>query len=80
MLNQALMATTPGIKGWYVRTGGGDGWISPGTPGATADAPLGEATWKVVAGLADRTATRSSPPVTSGSYLRQNNYRVRRAQ
>jgi hypothetical protein len=76
VLTQSLMATTPNIKGWYVRTGGGDAWITPGTPGTAADAPLGEANWKVVPGLADAACFSFEAPSHVGSYLRQNNYRV----
>ncbi|WP_202818831.1 hypothetical protein [Actinosynnema sp. ALI-1.44] len=46
-LTQSLMATTPetAAKGWYVRSGGGDAWITPGTQsGTVSDAPLGDAT------------------------------------
>ncbi|WP_415830359.1 AbfB domain-containing protein, partial [Kibdelosporangium persicum] len=77
VLNQALMTTTPGVKGWHVRTGGGDAVITPGTPGVPGEAPLGEATWKVVAGLADTACYSFESATKVGSYLRQQDQRVK---
>ncbi|WP_415830177.1 AbfB domain-containing protein, partial [Kibdelosporangium persicum] len=78
VLNQALMTTTPGVKGWHVRTGGGDAVITPGTPSTTAgEAPLGEATWKVVTGLADAACYSFESATKVGSYLRQQDQRVK---
>ncbi|MGW4213728.1 AbfB domain-containing protein [Lentzea sp. NPDC004789] len=80
VLTQSLMATTKETlaKGWFVRTGGGDSWITPGTPSTTAgDAPLGEASWKVVAGLADPACFSFESGAHVGSYLRQQDYRVK---
>ncbi|WP_424188257.1 AbfB domain-containing protein [Actinokineospora sp. G85] len=77
VLEQALMSSTAGTKGWHVRSGGGDAWITPGTSGPAADAPLGEATWKVVAGLADAACYSLESSTHAGSYLRQENHRVK---
>ncbi|SDY30121.1 Short repeat-containing protein of unknown function [Amycolatopsis xylanica] len=77
VLAQSLMATTPGAKGWYVRSGGGDAWITPGTPGAAGEAKLGESTWKTVAGLADPACYSFESAGHVGSYLRQQDMRVK---
>jgi hypothetical protein len=78
VLNQSLMASTPGSQGWYVHTGGGDAWITPGTPSTTtSDIPLGDASWKVAAGLADPNCYSFESATHVGSYLRQQDYRVK---
>lgn len=78
VLNQSLMTTTPGVTGWYVHTGGGDAWITPGEQSTTtADAPLGEASWKVVIGLADTNCFSLESATHVGSYLRVQDYRVK---
>lgn len=80
VLTQSLMATTAEFdaKGWYVRSGGGDAWLTPGTQSTTvADAPLGEASWKVVSGLADPACFSFESTTHAGSYLRHQSYRVR---
>ncbi|WP_173142628.1 AbfB domain-containing protein [Kibdelosporangium persicum] len=80
VLNQSLMATTPqtAAKGWYARSDGGDAWITPGTQSTTvADAPLGEASWKVVTGLADTNCFSFESTTHVGSYLRHQSYRVK---
>ncbi|SMD14955.1 AbfB domain-containing protein [Kibdelosporangium aridum] len=78
VLNQSLMTTTPGVKAWHVRTGGGDAGITPGTQSTTtADAPLGEASWKVVTGLADVNCFSFESAAHVGSYLRVQDYRVK---
>jgi hypothetical protein len=76
VLNQALMATSPGSRGWYVRSGGGNAWISAGTPVPAGDVPLGSATWTVVAGLADATCFSFESVEHVGSYLRQHDSQV----
>lgn len=76
VLEQSLMTTTPGLRGRYVRTDGGDAVTATGTPGTVADAPLGAATWKVVPGLADVNCYSLESAGHVGSYLRQNNFRV----
>ncbi|CAM4157854.1 AbfB domain-containing protein [Kibdelosporangium persicum] len=78
VLNQALMTTTPGVKAWHVRSGGGDAVITPGTQSTTAaNIPLGEATWKVVTGLADAACYSFESATKVGSYLRQQDQRVK---
>ncbi|SMD23506.1 AbfB domain-containing protein [Kibdelosporangium aridum] len=77
VLNQSLMTTTPGVTGWYVHTGGGDAWITPGTPGNAGETPLGDATWKVVTGLADANCYSFESTAHVGSYLRVQDYRVK---
>ncbi|SFB48415.1 LGFP repeat-containing protein [Amycolatopsis marina] len=77
VLEQALMTTTPSVKGWHVRSGGGDAWITTGTQGTAGEAPLGEATWKVVSGLADANCYSFESATRVGSYLRQQDYRVK---
>ncbi|MFD8494623.1 AbfB domain-containing protein [Amycolatopsis sp. NPDC059657] len=77
-LAQALMTTTPTVKGWFVRSDGGDAWITPGTPSATAgEGKLGAATWKVVSGLADPACFSFESSGHVGSYLRQQDMRVK---
>jgi hypothetical protein len=78
VLNQSLMATTAGHRGWYVRAAGGDGSLTPGRPSViAADAPLGAATWKVVTGLADPACYSFESATSVSSYLRQQDYRVK---
>ncbi|MCE7008676.1 AbfB domain-containing protein [Kibdelosporangium philippinense] len=78
VFNQALRTTTPGVKAWHVRAAGGDAGITPGTQSTTtADTPLGEATWKVVTGLADTNCYSFESATHVGSYLRVQDYRVK---
>ncbi|MCE7010155.1 AbfB domain-containing protein [Kibdelosporangium philippinense] len=77
---QSIMATTAATaaKGWYVRAGGGDAFITPGVQsGTVADAPLGEASWKVVPGLADENCFSLESATHAGSFVRHQDYRVK---
>jgi hypothetical protein len=77
---QSLAVTSPVVKGWYLQSGGGDAWTTPGeagtnsTPGVIADA-----TWKVTAGLADPNCFSLESAQHAGSYLRQQDFRVKLA-
>lgn len=79
VLMQSLQTTTPGVKGWYVRSTGGNTWITPGNTGTDGTAVLDAANWKVVAGLADQNCFSLESSQFPGSYLRQNNFRVQLA-
>ncbi|MCE7008136.1 AbfB domain-containing protein [Kibdelosporangium philippinense] len=80
VLTQSIMATTAATaaKGWYLRSGGGDAVITPGSQGDTvADAPLGEASWKIVPGLADENCFSLESTTHAGSFVRHQDYRVK---
>ncbi|WP_410599970.1 AbfB domain-containing protein [Amycolatopsis sp. lyj-90] len=70
-LEQGFSGVTLNTRGWHVRSGGGDAWATPGTqPANTVTAPLGEASWKVVTGLADANCFSLESATRVGSYLR----------
>ncbi len=77
VLNQSLQTVTPGVKGWYVHSGGGDAWITPGQAGTDGTKPLPYATWKVANGLADPLCYSFESVDRTGNYLRQQDFRVK---
>ncbi|MGH3941760.1 MAG: AbfB domain-containing protein, partial [Pseudonocardiaceae bacterium] len=79
VLAQSLQTTTPGVKGWYVRSAGGNAWITPGKADPNGTTVLDAANWKVVAGLADPNCFSLESTQFPGSYLGQNNFRVQLA-
>lgn len=79
LLDQALQATTLNVKGWYVRTEGGDAWITPGDAGTAGTAKLGAATWTVADGLADSECFSLKSTQSEGTYLRIKDLRVQLA-
>ena len=76
LLDQALQATTQNVKGWYVRSEGGDAWISPGDAGTNGTAKVGAATWTVAEGLADPDCFSLKSTQSEGTYLRIKDLRV----
>ncbi|MBP2328141.1 hypothetical protein JOF56_008526 [Kibdelosporangium banguiense] len=76
-LTQSLGTTTPGVRGWYIDSAGGDAWITPGNAGTGTGGPLTGATWKVANGLADSTCYSFESTDYAGSYLRQQDLRVK---
>ncbi|MFI6302605.1 AbfB domain-containing protein [Amycolatopsis thailandensis] len=71
VLEQAFAGVTAGRRGWHVRSAGGDAWATPGTqPSNAVTAPLGDATWKIVPGLADPNCFSLESATRVGSYLR----------
>ncbi|WP_052120971.1 AbfB domain-containing protein [Amycolatopsis sp. MJM2582] len=71
VLEQAFAGVTAGRRGWHVRSAGGDAWATPGTqPSNVVTAPLGDATWKIVPGLADPNCFSLESATRVGSYLR----------
>jgi hypothetical protein len=77
---QSLGVISPAVKGWYLQSGGGDAWTTPGEAG-TASTPgvIAGATWKIVAGLADTNCFSLESAQYAGSYLRQQDFRVKLA-
>nr|WP_198151781.1 AbfB domain-containing protein [Kibdelosporangium sp. MJ126-NF4]CEL19197.1 Sporulation protein and related proteins [Kibdelosporangium sp. MJ126-NF4]CTQ95003.1 Sporulation protein and related proteins [Kibdelosporangium sp. MJ126-NF4] len=70
VLNQSLMAVTPGVRNWHVQSGGGKTMITAGNQSTTAaDSLIGDVTWKVVDGLADPTCVSFESGTRVGSYL-----------
>ncbi len=79
VLTQSLQATTvaTGVRGAYAVSGGGDVNIWFGEAGTNGTAKVADATWKVVAGLADPSCFSLESATIAGSFVRQNNLRVR---
>ena len=79
LLDQAIQATTQNVKGWYVRSEGGDAWITPGEAGTNGTAKVGAATWTVADGLADPECFSLKSTQSEGTYLRIKDLRVQLA-
>ncbi|AUI60610.1 hypothetical protein BKN51_22080 [Amycolatopsis sp. BJA-103] len=67
VLNQSLQTVTPGVKGWYVHSGGGDAWITPGRPVPTAPNRCRTRRGRSRAGSPTPSATRSNPSTAPGT-------------
>ena len=79
LLDQALQTTTPSVKGWYLRSEGGDAGITPGDAGTSGTAKLGAATWTVTEGLSDPDCFSLKSTQVEGAYLRIKDLRVQLA-
>jgi hypothetical protein len=78
-LDQALEVTTPGFKGRYVHSAGGDAETSTGDAGTNGTAKVGAATWTVAEGLADPDCFSLKSTEVEGAYLRIKDLRVQLA-
>jgi hypothetical protein len=79
LLDQALEVTTPGFKGRYVQSAGGDAWTATGDAGTSGTAKVGAATWTVTDGLADPDCFSLKSADVEGAYLRIKDLRVQLA-
>ncbi|MEQ0565811.1 AbfB domain-containing protein [Amycolatopsis sp. NEAU-NG30] len=79
LLDQALEVTTPGYKGRYVQSSGGDAWTATGDAGTSGTAKVGAATWTVTEGLADPDCFSLKSTEVEGAYLRIKDLRVQLA-
>jgi hypothetical protein len=79
LLDQALEVTTPGYRGRYVRSAGGDAWTATGDAGTSGTAKIGAATWTVTDGLADPDCFSLKSADVEGAYLRIKDLRVQLA-
>jgi hypothetical protein len=70
VLTQSLEATTPGVRGSYVTSNGGNTYIVWGDPGTQGTSKLPGATWKIKDGLADPNCFSLESTQSEGSYLR----------
>jgi len=76
---QSLQVTTEatGVRGAYAVSAGGDVNIWFGEAGTNGTAKVSDATWKVVAGLADPNCFSLESAAVAGSFVRQHDLRVR---
>jgi hypothetical protein len=79
LLDQALEVTTPGYRGRYVQSKGGDAWTATGDAGTSGTAKVGGATWTVTEGLADPDCFSLKSTEVEGAYLRIKDLRVQLA-
>ncbi|MFI9382519.1 AbfB domain-containing protein [Kutzneria sp. NPDC052558] len=79
VLTQSLQATTEvtEVRGSYAVSAGGDVNIWFGEAGTNGTATIADATWKVVAGLADPNCFSLESATVAGSFVRQHDLRVR---
>jgi hypothetical protein len=73
---QSLRTTTVKNSGWWVQSAAGDAVVSHPNPVGDVPAPVADATWKVVDGLADETCVSLESAIHPGHYLRHTANRV----
>ncbi|MFE3171728.1 AbfB domain-containing protein [Amycolatopsis sp. NPDC059090] len=67
---QSFEVTTPGIRGAYVTSNGGNTYIVWGDPGTQGSSKLTGATWKIKDGMADPNCFSLESAQFAGSFLR----------
>ncbi len=75
-VTQSIGTTTPKRNGWWVRSAAGDAGLISGDSAGAPPAPIANATWKVVDGLADESCHSLESTENPGHYLRPAGFRV----